>query len=125
MPQHDPIEGASSDHWEAGDDAICVRSEPWAGLPAGFGPQCGQVLKVLNVDPANAGDLLCPKGATSYLIFNEWLAEAWCACGFVKLGELTDDEKREFEADLRHDQRVPALTSYNGMRVTRVDRLDI
>lgn len=115
MPKPDePIGKTSPEDWKPGDDAICVKHGAWQTSPHGFcipGPKKGSVYKVVDLDLDDSISCQNTGGVYIGLVFREYPHESWCSCCFSKLRPLGDDEKREFEADLRHDERVGDLVA--------------
>lgn len=96
-----------ADDWQVGDLALCVKGD-WKTLgrpPAGM-PQRGQVFRVADVRNASEYydiDRLC-------LVFEAYGIDHWFDHEhFRKIKPLSDDETREFKADLEQDQRVADL----------------
>lgn len=90
--------------WAVGDLALYTGCGCWvtsSGDPT-IGPGVGFI-----------GEVTCLEVEDDYLGlgFVEWSEDTYDARLFVRIDPLTDDEKRKFEADLRHEekQRDPAL----------------
>jgi hypothetical protein len=97
--------------WQPGDLALCIKSGGWqmeeGGPMSMHGPGMGETYVVIDVDRAAAFDEL---EAEAYLVFEEWLGEAWLATRFIKVsGCEADADDREVIALLTSEpNQVPA-----------------
>ena len=85
--------------WEKGDLAICVQDGKWISfqypLVIRENPKRGWIGVVAQVHPRS-------------LEFEELGDDTFVKEGFRKIPPLTDEERDEFLADLRNDERLPA-----------------
>lgn len=102
-----------ADDWQVGDLALCVRDEDNGTVrrtPGAWWVRVGGVYRVSRVIPAS---LCCGAPAGSTLLSLEEdpnrPRHAWGSWVFRKIKPLSDDETREFKADLEQDQRVAGL----------------
>lgn len=92
--------------WAPGDLALCVSDADWHTLfGPDTGPRKGEVNEVVEVEPLEQhvvsidGDVYDGE----MLYFAKWPLRGFWHGVFKKLDPLSDDEKREFAADLRYD----------------------
>lgn len=109
MPKPDEPTAGGAPDWAPGDRALCIDDD-WRNVFAGqnlAGPAKGTVHVVTDVREygfAPNHPFLSLQSYPRYV----WFSHA----NFTKLNPLSDDEKREFEADLRHDERVGEHVMY-------------
>lgn len=106
--------------WQVGDLALYLGDGEWLDEECRptTGPGVGFIGEVLRVVPTMLHGV-----AFIGLGFAPWAGDEYDADLFTKINPLTDDETREFEADLRHDQREPIYLGEGVHIITR--RLDL